>query len=50
MALAVSEEIKKLIGQGLNIDNIHLIGHSLGGQIIAFIGRELQKSDILIKR
>lgn len=50
MAVAVAEEIKKLIEQGLNLDNIHLIGHSLGGQIIALIGRELQKTNILIKR
>ncbi|XP_077289223.1 pancreatic triacylglycerol lipase-like isoform X2 [Arctopsyche grandis] len=50
VAAAVAAEIVKLSNLGLDTDLLHLIGHSLGGQIIGFIGRDLQQSNIKLKR
>lgn len=33
---------KLVMEDGLNIDEFHLVGHSLGGHLVGFIGRSLQ--------
>ncbi|XP_077288536.1 phospholipase A1-like [Arctopsyche grandis] len=50
VASAVTNEILKLIEGGVNSNNIHIVGHSLGGQTAGFIGKALQKSNIKLKR
>lgn len=31
------------LDKGYSIDNVHMVGHSLGGQMVGKIGRELQE-------
>ncbi|CAB0037763.1 unnamed protein product [Trichogramma brassicae] len=36
-----AEALGKLVSAGLNVNTLHVIGHSLGGQIAGFLGRYL---------
>ncbi|XP_014232599.1 lipase member H-like [Trichogramma pretiosum] len=42
-----AEALGKLVSAGLNVNTLHVIGHSLGGQIAGFLGRYL---DFVIPR
>ena len=33
--------LHKLVSAGLNVDSLHVVGHSLGAQVAGFIGRYL---------
>lgn len=39
MARILSDTINSLVELGLDLENFHLIGHSMGAQMAGFIGR-----------
>lgn len=44
---------KLTLEEGLNIEGFHLVGHSLGGHLVGFIGRSLQNvsnNELIITR
>lgn len=43
LATKMSETILDWVDEGLNVDTFHVIGHSLGAQIAALIGRNVHR-------
>lgn len=53
VGFSASTSILNMLNNGLNIDTLHLVGHSLGAQMAGIIGREIQrktKGEKLIRR
>lgn len=38
-----AERLNEFLDNGYNVDDLHLVGHSLGGQMVGKVGRQLQK-------
>lgn len=50
LAIALAEAIFDLINHGLDGNKLHIVGHSLGGQMAGMIGRKIkEKSNNTIK-
>lgn len=46
----IGEKIIELANTGFDISKLHLVGHSLGGQLVGYIGRTvIEKSDKKLK-
>ena len=40
----VGKSLLKMQGEGFNLKSLHLVGHSLGGHLVGFIGRSVYKN------
>lgn len=51
MGIETGEQFKKLLENGLQLDKVHFIGHSLGSHVAGYAARKLKnKYNIIIKR